>query len=60
MTIGVGGKSKEAALAVLTNMTKGVQPISKAEYAQRIASAQAHMQAHGIHAMWVHAGTNMT
>ena len=60
MTIGVGGKTKEAALAALSNMMQGVQPIAMAEYAQRIASAQAHMQAHGIHAMWVHAGTNMT
>ena len=38
MTIGVGGKTKAAALAALSNMTDGIEPISNAEYAQRIAS----------------------
>ena len=60
MTIGVGGKTAEAALAALFNMTQGVQPIAKPEYLQRIARAQAHLQAQGFAAMWVHAGTNMT
>ncbi len=60
MTIGVGGKSMEAALAALSDMTAGVQPITKQEYSQRIANAQAEMRTQGIQAMWVHAGTNMT
>ena len=60
MTIGVGGKTVEAALAALTNMTGGVQPITLAEYSQRIASAQTVMQAKGLAAIWVHAGTNLT
>ena len=41
-------------------MTQGVQPISLQEYAQRVAVAQAQMQASGIAAMWAHAGTNMS
>ena len=60
MTIGVGGKSKAEALAALSDMTAGVQSITKKEYAARIARAQDYMQSHGIAAMWVHAGTNMT
>ncbi len=60
MTIGVGGKTKEAALAALSNMTAGVAAIAAAEYQQRIARAQAQMRATGMAAMWVHAGTNMT
>ena len=60
MTIGVGGKTKEAALALLSNMTEGTEPIALAEYQQRIARAQAQMQVRGMGAMWVHAGTNMT
>ena len=60
MTIGVGGKTKEAALAALSGMTSGVQPIPQKEYLQRIANAQAAMLAQGIAAIWVHAGTNLT
>ncbi len=60
MTIGVGGKTKEAALAGLSNMMAGVEIIAPAEYQERIARAQAHMRATGMCAMWVHAGTNMT
>ena len=60
MTIGVGGKTIEAALAALSDMTVGVQPITAQEYSQRIANAQTAMQLQGITAIWVHAGTNMT
>ena len=60
MTIGVGGKTIEAALAGLTNMTDGVQPIVMDEYSQRIANAQAVIQAKGFAAIWVHAGTNLS
>lgn len=60
MTIGVGGKTKEAALASLSNMMAGVQPIGLDEYRQRIARAQERMRAEGIAAIWVHAGTNLS
>ncbi len=60
MTIGVGGKTKEAALAALKNMTVGAQPIAKEEYLQRISAAQAYMRANGFAAIWAHAGTNLT
>ena len=60
MTLGVGGKTNEAALAGLSNMTAGVQSIGNAEYTARIANAQTAMRAHGIAAIWVHAGTNLT
>ena len=60
MTIGVGGKTIEAALAGLSSMTAGVQPIGKTEYAARLVNAQTAMRAQGIAAIWVHAGTNLT
>lgn len=60
MTVGIGGKTKEAALAALADMTQGVQPISKQEYLQRIAKAQDFMREHAIAAAWMHAGTNMS
>lgn len=63
MTISVGGKSIEEALttlAALSDMTRGVQPIARDEYLQRIAGAQAAMREQSIAAMWVHAGSNMT
>ena len=60
MTIGVGGKTKEAALSALSDMTAGIRPITKQEYSTRIGNAQAAMQSHGIAAIWVHAGTNLT
>ena len=37
MTIGVGGKTKEEALAKLQNMTAGAQPIGVDEHRARIA-----------------------
>ena len=40
MTIGVGGKTSEAALAALSDMTHGIRPIAKQEYSGRIAKAQ--------------------
>ncbi len=60
MTIGVGGKTKEEALAALSNMKDGVVGIAMSEYEQRIAKAQAKMREEGIAAIWVHAGTNLT
>ena len=60
MTIGVGGKTKEAALSALSDMTAGIRPITKQEYSTRIGKAQEVMQSHGIAAIWIHAGTNLT
>jgi Xaa-Pro aminopeptidase len=60
MTHGVGGTSREAALARLSNMTNGVVPISEAEYRSRIARAQALMREQGIAAIYAHAGTNLS
>lgn len=59
MTIGVGGKTREEALAGLSDMTDGLVDITEAEYRQRVAKAQAYMQDHGIGAIFVNAGSNM-
>jgi Xaa-Pro dipeptidase len=59
MTIGVGGTTKEAALAALSNMTAGAQPIGLAEYRARIGRAQAFMRAQGIDAVYLNAGSSL-
>jgi Xaa-Pro dipeptidase len=59
MTIGVGGKTAEQALATLSDMTAGAIPIGKEEHLQRIARAQAYMQANGIAAIYINAGANL-
>lgn len=59
MTIGVGGKNAEQALATLTDMTQDIKPISAAEYQQRIDKAQRLMTQHGIDAIYLNAGTNL-
>ncbi|HVY99970.1 MAG TPA: Xaa-Pro peptidase family protein [Dongiaceae bacterium] len=59
MTIGVGGKTKEEALASLSDMTAGAQPIGLDEYRARIAKAQAHMRANGIDAVYLNAGSSL-
>lgn len=56
---GIGGSTAEIELAKLTNMTADVNKISAAEYKQRIAKAQALMQANNIAATYVNAGTNL-
>jgi Xaa-Pro dipeptidase len=56
----IGGKSMEEALAGLSDMTGGMVAIGKDEHVQRIARAQAFMQAQGIAAVYLNAGTNMT
>lgn len=60
MTVGVGGCSAEAALAGLTDMMAGVQPITLDEYRARVAQAQLRMRELGLAALYAHAGTNMT
>ena len=56
----IGGKTMDEALASLTDMTEGMVGIGKDEHGQRIARAQAFMQAQGIAAVYLNAGTNMT
>ena len=59
MTIGIGGATPSEALARLENMTADMQPITLAEYQQRIEKAQRLMQKHGIAATFINAGTNL-
>lgn len=59
MTVGVGGKNPEQALAGLANMTAGMEPIDLAEYQARIARAQGLMRAQGIAAIYLNAGSNL-
>lgn len=59
MTIGVGGSTAEQELAKLADMTQGAEPITHNEYLARIANAQSIMQAEGIAAIYVNAGTNL-
>ena len=59
MTIGVGGSSAEIELNKLVNMTGNTQPISQAEFTQRIAKAQEMMLKNDIVATYVNAGTNL-
>ncbi|WP_228893851.1 M24 family metallopeptidase [Pseudoduganella aquatica] len=59
MTIGVGGKTAEQALASLSDMTAGAVPIAKEEHLQRIARAQAFMRDQGIAAIYINAGANL-
>lgn len=56
----IGGKTMDEALAALSDMTGGMVAITKQEHQQRIARAQAFMQAEGIGAVYLNAGTNMT
>ena len=56
----IGGTTMEQALASLTNMTGAMVAIGREEHQQRIARAQAFMQAQGIRAVYLNAGTNMT
>ncbi|SHG35027.1 Xaa-Pro peptidase family protein [Massilia sp. CF038] len=57
---GIGGSSMDEALAALSDMTGGMVAIGKDEHLARIARAQAFMQAEGISAVYLNAGTNMT
>jgi Xaa-Pro dipeptidase len=59
MSIGIGGKTAEEALATLSDMTAGAIPIGKDEHLARIAKAQAFMQQQGIAAIYINAGANL-
>ncbi|QYF95829.1 Xaa-Pro peptidase family protein [Massilia sp. PAMC28688] len=56
----IGGKTMDEALAGLSDMTAGMNAIGKDEHLQRIARAQGFMREHGIAAIYLNAGTNMT
>jgi Xaa-Pro dipeptidase len=58
--IGIGGTTMEAALAALSDMSGDMGAISRIEHLARIARAQAFMQANGIAAVYLNAGTNMS
>ncbi|MCQ4163303.1 M24 family metallopeptidase [Tahibacter harae] len=59
MTLGIGGSSREAALAGLHRMNDGVAPIGLDEYRARIARAQALLREQGLAALYLHAGTSL-
>ncbi len=59
MTVGVGGKTPEQALAGLSNMVAGMGPIGLDEYQARIAKAQGLMRDRGIAAIYLNAGSNL-
>lgn len=59
MTVGVGGKTPEQALAGLAKMTAGMEPIGLDEYQLRIAKAQSLMLEQGIAALYLNAGSNL-
>jgi Xaa-Pro dipeptidase len=59
MTIGVGGKTAEQALATLSNMTADLQPIGESEYRARVEKAQALMRGRGIAAIYLNAGSSL-
>ncbi len=59
MTKGVGGKTFDEALASLSDMTAGVQPIALSEYQARIAKAQRLMAEQGMAALYLNAGTSL-
>ena len=59
-SVGIGGKTMDQALAALSDMSGAMVAIGKGEHLQRIARAQAFMRQHGIAAVYLDAGTNMS
>jgi len=59
MTLGVGGSTIEQELAKLSDMTKDISPIEKAEFLSRQARACELMKANNINACYLNAGTNL-
>jgi len=60
MTVGVGGSTAAAELAILRSMRGDAPPIDVAERAQRIEQAQALMRAAVIDAIWLDVSTSLT
>ena len=59
MTKGVGGKTIDEALAGLSDMSSGAEPITHGEYKSRIEKAQSLMNEQGIDALYLHAGSSL-
>ena len=59
MTTGIGGSDAATELAFLQDMTAGSAPIDDSEFAARLARAQTLMQASGLEAVYLNAGTNL-
>jgi Xaa-Pro dipeptidase len=59
MTIGVGGKTQQEALAELKDMTSEVSPIQIKEYQARLKRAQILLKQQGHEAIYLNAGTNL-
>ncbi|EGM77199.1 Xaa-Pro aminopeptidase [Rheinheimera sp. A13L] len=56
----IGGQTKQQALDSLSSMTAGLLPVGLAEYQSRIKKAQQLMRQHGIDALYLNAGTNLS
>ena len=59
MTLGIGGSDAATELATLSGMTGGCEPISLAQYRQRLDKACTLMRDQGIDALYLNAGTNL-
>ena len=59
MTRGIGGSDSATELARLQDMSAGAEPIGNAEFAARLQRAQQLMQAAGLDALYLNAGTNL-
>lgn len=59
MTLGVGGSTFTAELALMTSMAGDAQPIQVPEFQARIAHVQQLMQAQGIAALYLDTSTNL-
>ncbi|MDF3934906.1 M24 family metallopeptidase [Pseudomonas citronellolis] len=59
MTLGVGGRTPEQALAGLRDMTDGVAPIGLDEHRGRVADLQRRLREQGLAAAFVDAGSHL-
>ncbi|MFT6989536.1 MAG: Xaa-Pro dipeptidase [Paraglaciecola sp.] len=59
MTIGIGGQSMKKTLANLQDMSKDIEPITVAEFRQRLNRAQQLMKAKNIEALFITPGSNL-
>tara|TARA_R100000697_G_scaffold55265_1_gene68480 strand:+ start:3490 stop:4695 length:1206 start_codon:yes stop_codon:yes gene_type:complete len=59
MTRCIGGSDAATELAQLQDMSAGAEPIGDAEFAARLQRAQQLMQAAGLDALYLNAGTNL-
>ncbi|MBM70606.1 MAG: X-Pro dipeptidase [Haliea sp.] len=59
MTQGIGGSDATQELARLQDMSAAAEPIQDAEFAARLQRAQQLMQAAGLDALYLNAGTNL-